>query len=154
VGRVLVQGFAGIPSLRIPSLLCAAALLTGAGCSSDRIPTYPVSGKVVFPDQEPVRTGVVEFLSEEHKLNARGNIQRDGSFILGTYSDRDGAAAGTHRTVVVQAFAADSTGNVVHDHGDMVDRKHADYATSGLEFTVQSAANDLLIVVERASDDR
>jgi hypothetical protein len=43
---------------------------------------------------------------------------------------------------------------VVHDHGDMVDRKHADYATSGLEFTVQSAANDLLIVVERASDDR
>jgi len=108
--------------------------LIACGCSNDQIPTYPVRGLVVFPDDTPARTGIVEFRSTKHQLNARGEIARDGSFVLGTYTDRDGAVSGKHKAIVVQFLATDSTPGVVHDHGDAIDRKFAAYETSGLEF--------------------
>jgi hypothetical protein len=133
---------------------CFAALAVGSliacGCSNDQIPTYPVRGQVVFPDDTPGRTGVVELQSTKHKLNARGEIARDGSFVLGTYTDSDGVVAGKHKAIVVQFLATDSTLGIVHDHGDAIDRKFAAYGTSGLEFEIaETDANVLRIVVEK-----
>ena len=113
------------------------------GCSSDRIPTYPAQGQVVFPDGEPVRTGVLELKSLEHGVNAQGQIARDGSFTLGTYTADDGAVAGEHQAIVVQFLATDSIdAEIEHDHGDPVDRRFADYATSGLEVAIESRIAD------------
>jgi hypothetical protein len=117
------------------------------GCSNGQIPTYPVRGQVVFSDEDPVKTGIVEFQSLEHPLNARGEIARDGSFMLGTYTDHDGAVAGKHKAIVVQFLATDSHPDIVHDHGDAVDRKFAAYETSGLEFEIAETEENVLRIV-------
>ena len=132
--------------------LCCVLLLAGMGCSNDRLPTYPVSGQIIFPDGQPVRTGLIELRSIEHGLNARGQIARDGSFVLGTYEAADGAVAGKHAAIVMQFLASDSGPEIEHDHGDPVDIKFADYTTSPLQFEIQPGeANVLSVQVQRAA---
>ena len=63
-------------------ILAGCLLGQALGCSSDRLPTYPVTGRVVFTNGDPVKTGLIEFRSVEHGLNARADIARDGSFRL------------------------------------------------------------------------
>jgi hypothetical protein len=135
------------------TLFTLGCLALVAGCSNDRLPTYPVRGRVVFSDGEPVKTGTVEFQSVEHALNARGQIARDGTFRLGTYSSTDGAVSGTHRVIVIQFLAMDSTPEIQHDHGDPVDLRYASYDSSDLEAEVVTGANELELVVERLTDE-
>jgi hypothetical protein len=121
-----------------------------AGCSDGRLPTYPVEGQVVFDDGRPVRTGFIEFLSDEHGINARGTIARDGTFQLTTYQTDDGAVGGRHQAVILQFLAQENVPGIRHDHGDPVSLKHSDYDTSGLEFVVEpNRSNSLRVVVER-----
>lgn len=119
-------------------------LLVTCGCGSDRIPTYPVRGTVVFSDGSPVRTGIVEFSSENHDLTATGTIQPDGSFVLGTYDINDGAVAGIHSVIVLQMIINDGT--VVHtkDHGQPLDSKFASYESSGLKASVVAGQENAL----------
>ena len=116
------------------------------GCSQGpRV--YPVSGRVVHPNGEPVAAGMVEFESIDHrpKINARGAIQPDGTFRLGTFSEDDGAVAGRHRAVVLPPVRA-----IGHDAGPATfDLRYASYMRSGLEFTVAEGPNELTIEVER-----
>lgn len=129
----------------------AIVLLTGfslAGCGSDRIPVYPVSGRIQFADGNPVRHGTVELESAEHGTTASGTIDHDGSFVLGTYTQDDGAAAGEHRVIVVQMVIADGSFKHTIDHGRQVPTRFADYDRSSL--TVQTKAesqNDITIVL-------
>lgn len=119
------------------------------GCGNDRLPTYPVSGRVIFADGSPVRTGFIELQSDEHRVNARGTIARDGSFQLTTFDPNDGAVAGSHRAVIVQFLAQENLPAIPHDHGKPVSLKHADYATSGLTFEVEPGqTNTWEVVVE------
>jgi hypothetical protein len=135
--------------LRAVSLLGLAAVAL-AGCGDARLPTYPVQGQVVFDDGRPVRTGFIEFQSEEHGINARGSIERDGTFTLTTYETNDGAVAGSHQAVVLQFLSQENVPAIHHDHGDPVSLKHADYATSDLTFVVEpERTNTLQVVVQR-----
>ena len=126
-----------------------ALLLLVSGCSDGRIPTYPVRGQVVFPDGAAVRTGIVELRSTQHPLNARGKIDRDGNFVLGTYEAADGAVAGKHQVIVIQFLANDASPDFEHDHGDPVDRRFADYGQSDLELEISESANDVRLEVQR-----
>jgi hypothetical protein len=84
---------------------CRLAVFTlvlagAAGCGSRM---YPVQGKVVFKDGRPLPGGQVIFEPEdkEAKFSARGDIQADGTFRMGTHTDDDGVPAGTYRAVVM-----------------------------------------------------
>ncbi len=138
-------------------LLPAALVLSFVflpGCGNDRPPTYPVSGRVIFSDGSPVRTGFIELQSDEHSLNARGTIARDGSFRLTTFEPNDGAVAGSHRAVIVQFLAQENLPAIPHDHGKPVSLKHADYGTSGLTFEVDPSQRNITweVVVEELND--
>lgn len=142
------------------SLFAIMACLT-AGCSDGRIPTFPAEGRVIFPTGAPVRTGFVESRSLDHAINARGKIERDGSFTLGTYTEGDGAVTGRHQSVVIQFIAGDNLlaeqylPKIVHDHGHEVDLSFADYTTSELEFTIKpDTKNFITLVVEPTSKPR
>ena len=120
------------------------------GCSSDRVPTYPVRGTVRFDDGAPVRTGHVEFESVDHETTASGRIEDDGSFVLGTYATDDGAAAGEQRVLVLQIIINDGTVTHEKDHGDPVDPRFNRFETSGLAATVEPIElNQIELVVER-----
>jgi hypothetical protein len=119
-----------------------------AGCS-DRLPTYPVLGRVVFPDGSPVHTGTIELKSREHPIQARGDIAHDGSFRLTTYVENDGAVEGKHDCVVVQFVVVEEIPNFQPSYEGVVHPKFASYSTSRLECEVlPSGKNQLTIQVE------
>ena len=136
--------------MTIPRKFLALALgaLAMAGCNSNPLPTYPTSGTVQFEDGQPVRSGSIEFYNREHDLTARGTIDRDGKYQLGTFQARDGAIAGEHQVVVIQMLMPSPTvklpdGDTIHehDHGRHVDQKFATYSTSSLKCTIEKGNN-------------
>ncbi len=121
-----------------PTLL--AVLFVTAGCGQPRTPTYPVTGRIVFDDGEPVRSGTIELESTTSPHTASGRIQDDGTFVLGTYASDDGAVAGTHRAIVVQLIISDGVSKHLKNHGRAVDPRFGRFETSGL--TVEVAATE------------
>ncbi len=84
--------------LAVLALLGTAAL---SGCGKDPFPTAPVQGKVTYQGQ-PVTGGTVTLrpIGGGGAANlgkpASGNVQPDGSFVLGTRGPTDGAVVGKH----------------------------------------------------------
>ncbi|MCH2202793.1 MAG: carboxypeptidase regulatory-like domain-containing protein [Fuerstiella sp.] len=116
------------------------------GCNAERVSTYPVRGRVLFTDGTPVRVGTIELESITFGTTASGQIQEDGSFVLGTYTPSDGAAAGNHRVVVVQIIVSDGTVQHTKDHGQPVPRRYGDYASSSLSVSVEPQPLNNLII--------
>ena len=84
--------------------MCACALvplvfLGLGGCGSGPA-LFPVSGKVTYKDGKPVTAGFVMFEPVGQKISARGEIQPDGSFQLGTYGNNDGAIEGEYKVLI------------------------------------------------------
>lgn len=128
-------------------LLCP----TMAGCGSDRVATWQVQGTVTFDDGSPVQFGTIEFYNAQHDLSARGTIRPDGTFQLGTFQEADGAVAGTHEVIVVQLVMPSTLGSSPQSHGDHIDGRFADFASSQLSATVaEHDENRCDIVVHRA----
>jgi hypothetical protein len=82
---------------------CLVGFLFAAGCNS-KPTTYSVTGAVRFEDGQPVPYGAIEFRNEQSGISARGKLDANGAFELGTYATDDGAPAGTYRVIVVQFF--------------------------------------------------
>src|SRR5262245_15950666 len=85
--------------------LSRIAVLTGflamAGCGQS--PTVPVEGQLVWPDGSPARElagYTVEATIEGGKVTARGDIDPEGHFRLGTFKIGDGAEPGILRVCV------------------------------------------------------
>ena len=142
----------GTFSLNLSSgCLTSLCLVLLVGCGESRVPTYPVSGTVVFEDGSPVRTGTVELSSIDQELTATGKISDDGSFVLGTYKTDDGAPAGNHRVIVMQMIINDGTVNHTKDHGQPVDPMYASYGSSPLTATVLAQERNTLKLTVIAS---
>jgi hypothetical protein len=93
-------------SCRWPAVgLIVLTALTAAGCGGRKL--YPVQGEVVFQDGSPLTGGMVIFepVDKEVKTGARGEIQADGHFRLGTEQDGDGALEGRYKVLVRPARA-------------------------------------------------
>lgn len=133
------------------TLFCVSLLV---GCGEGRVPTYPVSGKVVFDNGSPVRSGTVELSSDDHKLTATGKISEDGSFVLGTYESADGACAGDHRVIVMQMIINDGTINHTKDHGLPVDPMYASYNSSPLTASTNAEGSSTLKLTVTARNPR
>ena len=134
---------------RLVRLVLVASVTIVAGCGSDRLPTYDVTGTVVFPDGSALPGGWIVCESAEHGLAARGIIDTDGSYRLGTYAAADGAVAGRHLVAITPAPPAEYD----PDRGGaapLVDPRFMHMDTSGIEFEVQAdAVNQFKLVVDR-----
>jgi hypothetical protein len=109
------------------------------GCRDDgRLSTYKVTGKVVLSNGTPLQGGWIVCESPQHGLAARGVIDTDGTFRLGTFEQSDGAVAGKHRVAITPATPA----GYHPDQGRLpptIDRRFMHMDTSGLEFEVTPA---------------
>ncbi|MEZ6129778.1 MAG: carboxypeptidase regulatory-like domain-containing protein [Planctomycetaceae bacterium] len=133
------------------TLLNFVFLLCVVGCGSDQVATYPVTGRVVFLDGSPVRTGTVELESKQFGTTATGSINQDGTFVLGTYTPNDGAAEGEHNAIVVQMIINDGSIRHTVDHGNPVPPSYGDYDTSPLTVSVQPIEqNEIVLTLESA----
>jgi hypothetical protein len=93
----------------VRSLLCCAALVA-AGCSSSAPApnpggSHPVRGKVIY-DGKPAAGVVVTLLPIDAPMvpqiphNPRAVTGADGTFVIGTFTDSDGAAEGGYQIIL------------------------------------------------------
>lgn len=94
--------------LRAGTFLCLAStvLVLLSGCEQPAFPVAPVHGKVTI-DGEPLSSGKVMFApilqggGLESGKAGFGPIQSDGTFVVSTYSDNDGAVVGEHWVSII-----------------------------------------------------
>ncbi|MEE2641591.1 MAG: carboxypeptidase regulatory-like domain-containing protein [Planctomycetota bacterium] len=139
----------------LSSLLISFLFALVCGCGNDDYPRrYTVTGTVTFPDGEPVRTGVVEFLPKNGNLTANGNIQSDGTYSLSTIESEDGACPGEYIVVIKQFIFYDRIPEEKHSHGGDMSIEFADQKTTPLRFEVQATKNEANFVVNYRKKDQ
>jgi hypothetical protein len=133
-----------------------ALILAGLPGCSPSWKTYPVQGRVTFPDGTPLTHGTVEFESQNPSakgLNARGEIKRDGSYRLTTFKDGDGAIEGAHRVIVVVPPQFLSQNMAGPPPRLVIDPRFQSYASSGLTCTIVPGDNNYPIRVEKPAGE-
>ena len=92
----------------------------------------------MYADGSPLPGGTIMCVSDSkdgNALSARGVINEDGTFVLGTYEEDDGAVPGTHKV----AFIPPTPPNYNPDAGPpprMLHRRFENHDSSRLEFDV------------------
>jgi hypothetical protein len=129
-------------------VLVGLGLLCLSGCGSGG--RYPVHGKLVYADNEqPVKELAgfeVIFTSEQLHTSARGTVQKDGSFQLGTARADDGTPPGEYVVTLTQPVREPERPNV----GDrVVDRAYEDPGQSDLKAEVKPQKNDFVFKLRR-----
>lgn len=110
-------------------------VMFASGCGTQNI--HPVTGKVFFPDGKPLTTGRVVIDSGENPVGSWGQLQDDGTFVMGTHTPSDGVPAGTWRVTIQNAMTSpppNFEGEFVSK--PLIDPKYFDPETSGLVFEV------------------
>ncbi len=119
------------------------------GCSPHPA-TAPVSGKVVYQGK-PLEFGSVMF-QPVGGPPARSVINSDGTFVLSTYEEGDGATIGRHR-IRVTCFESQSPDaleeSLEKEMGlgrNLIPDKYLSIDTSGLSFEVQETGHDDVLI--------
>ncbi len=140
---------------RLAVAWAAAVVLAGAGCrGAAGVPkTYPVKGTVVLKgaDARQLRGGYVRLQGvADPNLKAVGEIEEDGSFVLGTSFDGKplaGVREGEYRILIEPPAAEEETSR---PRGNLHPR-YWRFETSGLKCTVTpEQENVLTLEVDRA----
>jgi len=131
-------------------LFVLVGILSVFGCSGKK----PLKGKITFSDDDsPLPVGAVFF--ETPTYSAGGNIEKDGTYVVGSDALKDGLPKGTYAVVI--RGAEDIT--IIHPPGGgmpmerrtpLIDRKYQNPDTSGLSFTVDGKTRKFDFQVDRA----
>lgn len=128
----------------VPCLM-ALVLLLMVGCDEK----VGLGGKVTFSDDNsPLATGTVCF--ETSTFLARGTIKPDGTYVVGSVSEKDGIPPGKYKVYVSGAtkeIGTSKDGMPIME--SLIDEKFASAANSGLEFEVTSSSKRFDFSVDR-----
>jgi hypothetical protein len=131
------------------SCLLSIALVVAAGCSSgpkeDRKPVFPTRGQLFVKDR-PAAGAFVLFIPvneppEPKDPRPRAEVEKDGSFALSTYGDKDGAPAGDY--VVTVTWKGGVLPDGQEEPEDKLFGRYATRTTSKLRATVKEGPNEL-----------
>jgi hypothetical protein len=125
------------------ALTLSVGLLLGCGKGEA---TYPVTGKVTYPDGTPLVNAQVSFESTTKPISAVGRTDASGVYKLTTYKPEDGAIRGEHRIAVLPPPQPtpehdDESGKPLEykQVPPPIDAKYLRFDTSGLTCTVDKA---------------
>jgi hypothetical protein len=87
-----------------PRALAAGLLIIAAALGCRDKETFPVSGTVRFEGKPLAGGGSIRFapLDENASREAGGDIAKDGTYLLRTYGESDGAIPGKYRVEIIQ----------------------------------------------------
>ncbi|MBM3997193.1 MAG: hypothetical protein FJ303_24035 [Planctomycetes bacterium] len=123
-----------------PCLAIGAVLIvTAIGCGPAR---YPVEGKVVYENGEGMPGGgtiIFEPVDTAAK-SARGNINDDGTFKMGTFAEADGVIEGKYRVAIMPTPPRNP--NKPPKGYPPIQKKYTHHEKSGLEITVTRGTNE------------
>lgn len=149
-GSVPPGGLAAGNGRRVALGALALALAAGlglVGCSSgeDRTPTYPVSGRV-FVDDEPAAGAFVVFHpvgpASADTGRPTAQVRPDGSFVLTTFDEADGAPAGPY-AVTVEWRKLIQKGGEAQAGPNVVPAEYSRPASTPLQVSVAEVPNTL-----------
>jgi hypothetical protein len=111
----------------------------------------PVRGIVIFEDGQPLTKGIVVFesMQSNRPITARGEIQPDGSYQLGTDRPEDGVPSGKYRVLITPIVENPDAPEPL-----AFDKRYTGFQSSGLEFEVKSGTNEYPIKLARAGKPR
>ncbi|MDR2171521.1 MAG: hypothetical protein LBP59_15370 [Planctomycetaceae bacterium] len=134
---------------KILYLFFALVMLTGCGKN------VPLSGRVTFADNgEPLSAGTVVFVNGVNQ--GRGNIQLDGSYIIGFESEKNGLPSGKYKVYIDNANRYE--GGELDENGipkseqkiiPLINEKFTKLDKSDLSVDVNSSLKKFDIKVER-----
>ena len=127
-------------------LTCLMVLPWIAGCGKN----VSLRGKVVFSDDgSPITSGTICFT--DGKNLARGTIQPDGTFTMGSVGMSDGLLPGEYTVYFfdVAEAPADSSPNVMTSRRSLIDPKYNSQNTSDLRVTVDASTRTMEFKVDR-----
>jgi hypothetical protein len=126
--------------------LCMAActaVVFAAGCSGEKkIPTFPVTGKVLTAEGGPVDHALIVLHPQSSNATApkpRGTTNADGSFELSTFNTGDGAPEGRYQVSIERWLRKDPNESPVNH----LPPNLASPTTSGIEVEVKAGPNAL-----------
>lgn len=94
------------PGVVATLILASLVWASGLGCGSNEAAyvsaTVPVKGTISFKGQL-LKQGTVTFEPTDAGREAHGNIKPDGTFVLTTFKEGDGAVKGVHKVLVAGA---------------------------------------------------
>jgi hypothetical protein len=126
------------PAIFLLTLLC----VVGCGSKSD-VEMGQVEG-IVTLDGKPVTSGKVLFQPQAGR-GGSGAIQSDGTFVIGTYGEADGAVIGEHKVAVVAFPPGRVTGQAPSGQSKpikpLVPERYLAAGTSELTFEVKPGDN-------------
>ncbi len=126
-----------------PCLLLGFIFCT-VGCwkPTDRLPVYPVTGKVTYRGK-PAANAFVAFHPVENnigeKVSISGRADEAGVFKLTTYDAYDGAPAGQYVVTILWPARVDD----IDDGPDQLNGRYATQAKSPLRATVNQSATQI-----------
>ena len=129
------------------SCLLVCELLMLGGCGSG---LHQVGGLVEFDDGLPavdLGGGMVVFQPTEGELSAQGEIKSDGTFVLSTNTEADGAAPGHYKVLITEPARQPREGQRL---APLVDRSYSALETTSLEAQVEPKRNEFTFKVRRA----
>jgi hypothetical protein len=115
------------PASWIPTVLLLACVVGCGANTAPKMTTIPVKGKITYNGQ-PLTKGIVRFRPVDTGRAASGKLQPDGTFVLTTFQENDGAVAGLHQVSVSGTGSSPSR--------ELVPTKYARPLTSKLEAQV------------------
>jgi hypothetical protein len=107
-------------------------MLTIVGCGNPKI-----RGKVVFSDDKtPLQGGMVNFVTD--KRIARGQISKNGDFVIGSEKAKDGLPPGEYKIYITDTVKVlpPKNGNGIPIFEQVIDPKYVKPETSGLVLNV------------------
>lgn len=121
------------------------SLLLLVGCDGN----VRLKGKVIFSDDNsPVPTGTVNFKTD--KYQARGSLNPDGTFAVGSKGNTDGLPAGTYQVYFSNTYEVVGKCELGIDvYGSLIDEKYANYETSDITIEVTPSKKYVEFVVDR-----
>lgn len=123
------------------ALMTAVIAVAGCGRPAYQLDTAPVHGTVTL-DGKPLPSGYV-VVPTTHGRMASGKIRPDGTFVLTTYKDGDGAQIGTH-PVIVNEVPPDEFSTVPRDQRVRIPKRYTAAGTSGLQIEVKPDEENVL----------
>jgi hypothetical protein len=120
----------------------AILVVVSVGCSKPgyQLETAPVRGTVTL-DGQPMTSGYVVVPTTRGRM-ASGKIELDGTFVLSTYEDGDGAQVGTHPVIVNEVPPDEFSPNT--DERVPIPPRYTSAGTSELTVDVQLGEDNVL----------
>jgi hypothetical protein len=114
-----------------------------AGCDNGKV---HLGGTVTFEDGSPVPVGAVIFSTDTY--SAKGDIDSNGKYVMGSLSTNDGLPAGKYK-VYIEGATEEVSGKGGETSRSLIDAKYNNYNTTPLSCDVPVTGNTFDIQVPK-----